>query len=115
MDIIYKNLKKYFFHNNVYDLSASCNLIGKINHPQGNNQLEKYKQISKSHKVSMGIHHAKPFNLDAKNTIKYEIKKSIKDYKYVAFGTETLFLDYIINDLLKKLDDMGHNTVFFKI
>lgn len=105
LEIIYKKFKKNISSTiiGLYDLSASCNLIGKINHPQVINQLEKYKQISKSHKVSMGIHHAKPFNLDAKNTIKYEIKKSIKDYKYVAFGTETLFLDHIISDLFKKI------------
>ena len=105
LDIIYKKFKKNISSTiiGLYDLSASCNLIGKINHPRVTNQLEKYKKISISNKVSMGIHHAKPFNLDAKNSVKFEIKKSIQDYKYVAFGTETLFLDHIINDLFKKI------------
>lgn len=105
LDVIYKRYKKYISSTiiGLYDLSASCNLIGKINHPLVNNQLKKYQKLSKTHRVPMGIHHAKPFNLDTKNTIKHEIKKSIKDYKYVAFGTETLFLNHIINDLFKKI------------
>ena len=100
---IEKNFKLIFAGLGLYDLSASSNLIGKINHNISNNQIKKYKKISNTHKVSKGTHHAKLFNLDLKNTIKYEIKKSIKDYKYVTFGTETLFLDQIINDLFKKI------------
>ena len=89
-------------------------MIGKINHPQVINQLKninKYLNFTKFRWAFIMPNHL----IWIKNTIKDEIKKSIKDYKYIAFGTETLFLDHIINDLFKKLNDMGHNTIFFRI
>ena len=52
LDIIYKKFKKNISSTiiGLYDLSASCNVIGKINHPQVINQLKninKYLNFTK--------------------------------------------------------------------
>ena len=78
-------------------------MIGKINHHQVINQLEKYKQISKFHKVSMGIHHAKPFNL-MQNTIKDEIKFHTTLQIYCFWNRNFIFRSSSpLKDLFKKL------------
>ena len=70
---------------------VSCNVIGKINHPQVINQLKKYKQISKFHKVSMGIHHAKPFNLDKKILLRMKLRNQLKIKIYCFWNRNFIF------------------------
>ena len=87
----------------LYDLSASFNLIGKIDSQLIKKQLNNYLNISKKYDVPTGIHHASPYEVKLQNKIKKEVLKSKNKYKYIALGTETLFLNYLIDDLFKKI------------
>ena len=87
----------------LYDLSASFNIIGKIENQIIKKQLSNYLKISKKFGVPTGIHHANPYETSLQNKIRKNVLKSIKTYKYIAFGTETLFLNYLIDDLFKKI------------
>ena len=66
-------------------------------------QLNNYLNISKKYDVPTGIHHASPYEVKLQNKIKKEVLKSKNKYKYIALGTETLFLNYLIDDLFKKI------------
>ncbi len=87
----------------LYDLSASFNIIGNFKNQLIKKQLNNYLKISEKYGVSSGIHHANPYDTSLQNKIRKDVLKSIKTYKYVAFGTETLFLNYVIDDLFKKI------------
>ena len=82
----------------LYDLSASFNIIGKIENQIIKKQLSNYLKISKKFGVPTGIHHANFMRQVYKIRLE-KLLKSIKTYKYIAFGTETLFLNYLIDDL----------------
>ena len=79
-----------------YDLSASLGVIGKLENPSVKKAVKKYEEISKKKRVPMGIHIAQP---DA-NKIK-SFKK--KGYKYIAAGTDMIFLGMSCTEFLKKI------------
>ena len=79
-----------------YDLSSSLGVIGKLNNPLVLKAIKKYEKISKEKRVPMGIHIAQP-NL---NSIKIAHKKK---YKFIASGTDMIFLGNSCKDFLKKI------------
>tara|TARA_B100000029_G_C17537798_1_gene945530 strand:- start:214 stop:945 length:732 start_codon:yes stop_codon:yes gene_type:complete len=79
-----------------YDLSSSLGVIGKLENPLVKKAINKYEIISKKKKVAMGIHIAQT---DI-NKIRLAIKKK---YKFVASGTDMIFLGNSCKEFLKKL------------
>ena len=79
-----------------YDLSSSLGVIGKLENTLVKKAIRKYEDISKKKKVPMGIHIAQP-NF---NKIKIAYKKK---YKFVAAGTDMIFLGNSCKQFLKKL------------
>ena len=79
-----------------YDLTSSLGVIGKLENPLVKNAIKKYEKISNKKKVPMGIHIAQP-NF---NKIKIAYKKK---YKFVAAGTDMIFLGNSCKQFLKKL------------
>ncbi len=79
-----------------YDLSSSLGVIGKLDDSKVKKAIDKYEKISRKKKISMGIHIAQPdFN---------KIKRSFaKRYKFVAAGTDMIFLSNSCKNFLKKL------------
>ena len=78
-----------------YDLSASLNLTGKLNHPLMKKYIQKYERICKSKKIPMGIHIASP-NLN-------DVKKYKKKYSFLAAGTDIIFLGNSCKNFLEKI------------
>tara|TARA_Y100000590_G_C15539242_1_gene946267 strand:- start:178 stop:921 length:744 start_codon:yes stop_codon:yes gene_type:complete len=81
-----------------YDLSSSLGVIGKLNSSIVKNAIKKYEVISKKKKIPMGIHIAQ---LDH-NKIKQAYKKK---YKFVASGTDMIFLGDSCKEFLKKVSN----------
>ena len=79
-----------------YDLSSSLGVIGKLENSLVKNAIKKYEIISKKKRIPMGIHITQP-NL---NKIKLSAKKK---YKFIASGTDMVFLGDSIKEFLKKL------------
>ena len=79
-----------------YDLSSSLGVIGKFESSLVKNAIRKYEKISNKKGVPMGIHITEP-NL---NKIKVAFKKR---YKFVASGTDMIFLGNSCKEFLKKL------------
>ena len=78
-----------------YDLSASLNLTGKLDHPLMKKYIQKYERICKSKKMPMGIHVANPNVKD--------VKKYKKKYNYLAAGTDMIFLGNSCKNFLEKI------------
>ena len=81
-----------------YDLSSSLGVIGKLNSSIVKNSIKKYEVISKKKKIPMGIHIAQPDH----NKIKQAYKKK---YKFVASGTDMIFLGDSCKEFLKKVSN----------
>ena len=79
-----------------YDLSSSLGVIGKLESPLVKKAIKKYEEISNKKKVPMGIHVAQP----DLNKIKLAYKKR---YKFVASGTDMIFLGNSCKEFLKKI------------
>ena len=79
-----------------YDLSSSLGVIGKLENPLVKKAIKKYELVSKRKKIPMGIHITEP-NL---NKIKLAVRKK---YKFIASGTDMVFLGNTIKEFLKKL------------
>ena len=79
-----------------YDLSSSLGVIGKLESSLVKDAIKKYEKISNKKRIPMGIHIAQP-NL---NKIKLAYKKK---YKFIASGTDMIFLGNSCKDFLKKL------------
>ena len=81
-----------------YDLSSSLGVIGKLESPLVKKAIKKYEEISNKKKVPMGIHISQ---LDL-NKIKLAYKKK---YKFVAAGTDMIFLGNSCKKFLKELSN----------
>ena len=81
-----------------YDLSASLGVIGKLENSLVKNAIKKYEEISKRKKIPTGIHIAYP---DI-NKIKLAFKKK---YKFIASGTDMIFLGNSCKEFLKKISN----------
>ena len=79
-----------------YDLSSSLGVIGKLENQLVKNAIKKYEVISNKKNIPMGIHMAQP-NF---NKIKLAYKKK---YKFVAVGTDMIFLGNSCKDFIKKI------------
>jgi 2,4-dihydroxyhept-2-ene-1,7-dioic acid aldolase len=79
-----------------YDLSASFNKMGKLNDNIVLKAINIYEKLSKKYNIPMGYH---VVNLDHK----FLIKKIKKNYQYLAYGTDMIFLEQSINKELKKI------------
>ena len=79
-----------------YDLSSSLGVIGKLENSLVQKAIKKYEKISLKKKIPMGIHIAQP-NL---SKIKLAYKKK---YKFVASGTDMIFLGNSCKEFLKKI------------
>jgi len=98
-----KNLEKILELKNIsgtllgpYDLSASLGVIGKLDHPLVKKTIKDYENISNKKKVAMGIHVTEP------SIKKIKIAKS-KKYKFIASGTDMIFLGNSCKEFLKKI------------
>ncbi len=78
-----------------YDLSQSLGVIGKLNNHLVKKAIKKYENISKRKKIPMGIHIANP---DLQK-VKFALKNK---YKFVATGTDMIFLGDSCLNFLKK-------------
>ncbi len=81
-----------------YDLSASLGIIGKLENTLVKNAIKKYENISKNKKISMGIHVAEP------NVSKIKIAQK-KKYKFIASGTDMIFLGNSCKEFIKKISN----------
>ena len=81
-----------------YDLSASLGIIGKLENTLVKNAIKKYENISKNKKISMGIHVAEP------NVSKIKIARK-KKYKFIASGTDMIFLGNSCKEFIKKISN----------
>ena len=81
-----------------YDLSASLGVIGKLENSLVKSAIKKYEEISKRKKIPTGIHIAYP---DI-NKIKLAFKKK---YKFIASGTDMIFLGNSCKEFLKKISN----------
>ena len=81
-----------------YDLSSSLGVIGKLESSLVKNAIRKYEEISNKKRVPMGIHIAQP-NL---SKIKLAYKKK---YKFIAAGTDMIFLGNSCKKFLKELSN----------
>ena len=79
-----------------YDLSSSLGVIGKLDNSLVKKAIKRYEEISRKKKVPMGVHIAKP---DV-NKIKSAYKKK---YKFIASGTDMIFLGNSCKEFLKKI------------
>ena len=79
-----------------YDLSSSLGVIGRLESPLVKNAIKKYEEISNKKKVFKGIHIAQPDLTKIKLAYK-------KKYKYVAAGTDMIFLGNSCKEFLKKI------------
>tara|TARA_Y100000590_G_scaffold432312_1_gene548196 strand:- start:2536 stop:3270 length:735 start_codon:yes stop_codon:yes gene_type:complete len=79
-----------------YDLSASLGVIGKLENHLVKNAIKKYEKISNKKRIPMGIHIAYP----EQNKIKLFRRKK---YKYIASGTDMIFLGNSCKEFLKKI------------
>ena len=73
-------------------------MLGKLEHPLVKNAIKKYEKISIKKRTPMGIHIANP----NQNKIKTFRKKK---YKFIAAGTDMIFLGNSCKDFLKKLSN----------
>ena len=78
------------------DLSGSIGKPGDYKSKNFIKALKKYERVSKSYKVSMGMHVAYPET----ETVNKFINKG---YKFLAIGTDMTFLGDTIRDKLKKI------------
>jgi len=81
-----------------YDLSASLGVIGKLENSLVKNAIKKYENISYKKKIPTGIHIAEP-NF---KKIKLAYKKR---YKFVAAGTDMIFLGNSCKEFLNKISN----------
>ena len=81
-----------------YDLSSSLGVIGKLENSLVKNAIKKYEKISNKKKIPMGIHIAQPNS----SKIKLAYKKK---YKYIATGTDMIFLGNSCKEFIKKLSN----------
>ena len=81
-----------------YDLSSSLGVIGKLESSLVKNAIRKYEEISNQKRVPMGIHVAQP-NL---NKVKLAYKKK---YRFIAAGTDMIFLGNSCKKFLKELSN----------
>jgi len=81
-----------------YDLSSSLYVIGKLQNPLVKNAIRKYEKISNKKGVSMGIHIAQPDTSKIKRAYK-------KKYKFIASGTDMIFLGNSCREFLKKISN----------
>ena len=79
-----------------YDLSSSLGVIGKLDDKKVKKAIDKYEKISRKKNVAMGIHIAQiDFN---------KIRRSFtKRYKFVASGTDMIFLSDSCKNFFKNL------------
>ena len=81
-----------------YDLSSSLGVIGKLENPLVKKAIKKYEEVSRKKKVAMGIHITEP------NLTKIKAYKK-KNYKFIASGTDALFLGNACRGFLKKISN----------
>ena len=79
-----------------YDLSASLGVLGKLTNPKVISAIKKYEKKSKEYKMPMGFHAVNLNPNDLKNKIKL-------GYKYLAYGTDMIYLESSCKNELNKI------------
>ena len=79
-------------------MSSSLGVIGELEKPLVKNAIKKYEEISNKKRVPMGIHVAEP----NPNKIKFALKKR---YKFIASGTDMIFLGNSCKEFLRKFSN----------
>ena len=82
-----------------YDLSGSMGIVGEFENKKFKKMLEIYLKTSCNYNKPSGIHLVESFSYE-------EIKNTINEgYKFIALGTDAIFLGKKVKEILKKIRD----------